>query len=60
MNLFKFDDNTTAFVISNQFWIYLAATIPLTIFTLGYWRYKTSQQRKQKQQLEAAGKTGIV
>jgi hypothetical protein len=60
MNLFKFNDNTTAFDISNQFWIYLAATIPLTILTLGYWRYKTLQQRKQKQQREAAGKTDIV
>jgi hypothetical protein len=41
MNLFKFDDITKAFVISNEFWIYVAATIPLTVLTLGYWKYRT-------------------
>jgi hypothetical protein len=54
MNLFQFDDTTTAFRISNQFWIYLAATIPLTVLTIGYWRYRTWLKKKKRQQEQAA------
>jgi len=54
MELFSFNDSTTAFQISNQFWIYIAATIPLTILTLGYWKYRTWLKDKKKQQEQAA------
>lgn len=38
MNLFKFDDGTTdEFTISNQFWIFIVATIILAVITLSGW-----------------------
>jgi hypothetical protein len=52
-NLFAFSSDTWNFEMSPQIWIYFVATIPLTIVTLGYWKYKTNQQRKKKKKEEA-------
>ncbi|KUJ18809.1 uncharacterized protein LY89DRAFT_780813 [Mollisia scopiformis] len=47
-NLFAFESGTSDFVISHQFWLYFALTIPLTILTVGYWKYRTWKQAKKR------------
>ncbi|KAH7350699.1 hypothetical protein BKA65DRAFT_243414 [Rhexocercosporidium sp. MPI-PUGE-AT-0058] len=53
-NLFNFKDSTSDFQISKQFWIYLAVTLPLMLLTIGYWKFKTHQQKRKKRGLEVA------
>jgi hypothetical protein len=49
MNLFDYKEEGGALSISNDFWIYFVATIPLTFVTLGAWfYYKKGQDRKRK------------
>jgi len=48
MNFFSFNSNTRTLLISKSFWICVAVTIPLTFLTLGYWKYGSWHQKKQR------------
>ncbi|KAF2837146.1 hypothetical protein M501DRAFT_995678 [Patellaria atrata CBS 101060] len=52
MNLFDFDsDDNGTLKISPWFWVYIAATLPLTIMTVGGWylfKRRHSRERKNK------------
>jgi len=38
----------------------MALTVPLTVLTLGYWKYKTHQQEKKRARDATAQKADIV
>jgi hypothetical protein len=48
MNLFSFGSDSSGFQTSNQFWIFIVLTIPLTIITVGSWVIMARQGRKQR------------
>ncbi|KAF8244930.1 hypothetical protein K440DRAFT_557560, partial [Wilcoxina mikolae CBS 423.85] len=60
MNLFNFsgtnnDGKGPRFTISKQFWIYIALSVPLTCFTVGYWflmSHRHKMKRRQDSQLQ--------
>ncbi|KAF4629741.1 hypothetical protein G7Y89_g8405 [Cudoniella acicularis] len=59
-NLFAFDPNTTNFEISRQFWIWVVTTVPLTLLTIGYWKYITYRQQMKKAREAREQMPGIV
>ncbi|EPE32292.1 Magnesium transport protein CorA, transmembrane region [Glarea lozoyensis ATCC 20868] len=49
MNLFSYTGrNGDGFEISNQFWIFIALSVPLTILTVGSWSYISYKRRRNK------------
>jgi hypothetical protein len=46
MNLVDFDSNSRDLVVSNQFWLYLVISVPLTAATLACWQYTLYKYRK--------------
>jgi hypothetical protein len=51
MNLFTFQsqfDPNSGFMISPDFWIFVALALPLTLLTVGSWWWRTRSRRKQK------------
>jgi hypothetical protein len=59
-NLFAFNTENTDFEISRQFWIWVALTIPLTLCTLGYWKFRTHRQEKRRAQEAEEQKRHVV
>jgi len=49
MDFFSFNNATSQIQIAKDFWVYVAATAPLTIMTIAYWQYRTFQQRKRRE-----------
>jgi hypothetical protein len=49
MDFFNFDSTSKQIVVANDFWIYVATTVPLTVMTVAYWQYRTFQQRKRRE-----------
>jgi len=53
MNLFDFREENGTFHISPQFWVYIVATVPLTLVTVGAWYYyKRSHDLKRKKRYD--------
>ncbi|KAJ5794878.1 hypothetical protein N7457_001477 [Penicillium paradoxum] len=49
MNLFKFDDGTTdEFIVSKYFWVFIVATVLLTVLTLGLWYAWSNKERLRR------------
>ena len=52
MNFFNFEANSGTIHISPWFWVYVAATLPLTVVTVGGWYLVKSRQEKKKRNHE--------
>jgi preprotein translocase subunit YajC len=52
MNLFVFDQQTHKIQVSLEFWIYVAAFVPLTMLTLGIWFFlsRSAKQRRERRE----------
>jgi hypothetical protein len=51
MNFFEFQPDIGGLRASQNFWVYIAATIPLTLITVGAWyifKLKHDKKRKKK------------
>jgi hypothetical protein len=55
MNLFSFQGTDgKGFEVSQQFWVFVALSVPLTILTLGSWFYISYKRRRNKTLQEEA------
>lgn len=50
MPLFKPDDTTGDLTMSHDVWKYFAVALPLTVVTLGFWRFETCRLRRRRMQ----------
>jgi hypothetical protein len=58
MNLFVFNQDTSHIRIANDFWIYIAICLPLTLVTVVYWYLKTNKSRADRRRhFEASQRT---
>jgi hypothetical protein len=48
MNLFVFNAQTATIRIANDFWIYIAFSIPLTFLTVGYWFLLARKSKRRR------------
>jgi hypothetical protein len=53
MNFFEFQSDISGLRVSENFWVYVAATIPLTLITLGAWYiFKLKHDIKRKKKID--------
>ena len=52
MNLFVYDQQTHEIQISKEFWIYVAAFVPLTMLTLGFWFFLSRSAKRRREHRE--------
>ena len=55
MNLFVFDETTRGLVISPDFWIFIAAWLPLTLITGGIYVFIKSRTKRDAVKREIRG-----
>lgn len=49
MNLFSFGNpQGHDFVVSKRIWVFFLLAVPLTLLTLGTWRFFTEKERKER------------
>lgn len=51
-SFFEMDPNNHNLIVSQQFWIYVVFSVPLTAATLLYWWYSSSKREKSNMNIE--------
>jgi len=50
MPFFYIASSSDSLLVSSNFWIYIAIAAPLTMLTIGYWRWKIGTKRRERRQ----------
>lgn len=57
---FELEGKAKSLIVSPDFWVYIAISAPLTIVTLGYWRWSLARKRRQRQIAGTMDKVSMV